>query len=355
MRPPAPDRATSLLADLYERAQGRRLLVADENWPAADTPFAVSFAPSTLVVTNRVDVYRSLAPLPHPDVELSDFAFDMAAAGDIDAVFYRVSKEKPVVHHVINASARVLRDGGSLYLTGCKGDGTRTYCDRARPVFGDSPLDWKKARHGAYRGRLTKKAEAEAQLETQDYPTLRTIAELDEVSFCSKPGIFGWNKIDAGSALLIEALPRLISSCERAPGSVLDLGCGFGYLAVMAGRQLQIPVTATDNNVAAVAACERNLTANGIRGTVTLDDCGSQIDARFDLILCNPPFHQGFSSSGELTQRFVQSCHRLLAPGGAALFVVNQFVPLESVASAQFTDIERVGETGSFKLVRLRR
>jgi len=350
--PSDPDHALSLLAERYAETQGKRIWVADENSSAPDAA-SLRFGDDTVIVTNRIDIHRVHAR-QHPFIELSDFRFEQAPAGEIDAVFYRVSKEKSVVHHVINRSSQLLKLGGSLFLAGYKGDGTRTYFDKAKQLFGGA-AEWKKAKHGAYCGRLTKSSETvEEQLETQDYSDLRPIAELGDVRFLSKPGIFGWNKIDEGSALLIEGLPAFLGGLTRPPATLLDLGCGFGYLAVMAGKQLEIPITATDNNIAATAACERNIEINGIEGEVLLDDCGTGIDSRFDALLCNPPFHQGFSSEGELTQRFVEACRRLLAPGGAALFVVNQFIPLEAVArTAGFDGVDVLSDNGSFKLIRL--
>ena len=350
--PSDPDHALSLLAERYTETQGKRIWVADEN--SSDTDAAsLRFDDGTLIVTNRIDIYHAHTP-QHPLVELSDFRFERAPAGQIDAVFYRVSKEKPVAHHVINSSNQLLKLGGSLFLAGYKGDGTRTYVDKAKQLFGGA-ADWKKAKHGAYCGQLTKSSEtAGEQLETQDYTRLRPITEPGDVRFLSKPGIFGWNKIDEGSALLIEGLPAFIGSLARAPASLLDLGCGFGYLAVMAGKLLEVPITATDNNIAATAACERNMEINGIEGAVLLDDCGTGIDSRFDALLCNPPFHRGFSNEGELTQRFTEACRRLLAPGGAALFVVNQFIPLEAVArTAGFDGVDVLSNNRSFKLIRL--
>ena len=320
--PATPDHSIQLLAELCASAGGRRVWVADENASAASSRF--HFDEQTLIVTNRIDVYRSHLHQRHL-IELSDFSFEKASAGEIDAIFYRVSKEKPLVHHVLNSSAQLLRDGGSLYLAGNKGDGTKSYYDKARQLLGVEEAVWKKEKHGAYCGHVTKSSTAaQTPLDTQSYPELRLVTEVEGVRFYSKPGIFGWNKTDQGSALLIERLPGFIQTLGRPPTGVLDLGCGFGFLAVMAGRQLQVPITATD------------------------------IDAQFDAILCNPPFHQGFSTHSQHTQGFLQHCQRLLAPGGAALFVVNQFIPLESMAAPLFSRVERFCGDGSFKLITLR-
>src|SRR5262249_45484405 len=43
--------------------------------------------------------------------------------------------------------------------------------------------------------------------------------------FLSRPGVFAWDHIDAGSRLLVDTLPA------KLEGRVADLGAGFGYLS----------------------------------------------------------------------------------------------------------------------------
>jgi ribosomal protein L11 methyltransferase len=56
--------------------------------------------------------------------------------------------------------------------------------------------------------------------------------------------------------LMLELEPR---------GSFVDLGCGSGVLAIAAARLGFAPVTAVDNELAALDATRRNATANGVR------------------------------------------------------------------------------------------
>jgi 16S rRNA (guanine1207-N2)-methyltransferase len=86
---------------------------------------------------------------------------------------------------------------------------------------------------------------------------------------------------------------------------------------------------------------------------VMADDCGGQLAPGFDLILCNPPFHQGFSVDGALTDKFLRQTRRLLSAQGMAVFVVNQFIALERAAQKYFRVIEPAGRNPSFKLIRL--
>ena len=111
--------------------------------------------------------------------------------------------------------------------------------------------------------------------------------------------------------------------------------------------------TLTDNNAAALHVARHNCELNNINADVIAADAGDQIQQTFDLILCNPPFHQGFSVDGDLTDKFILSTKRLLARHGTALFVVNQFIPLERKARQHFRQVNILANNGSFKLVTL--
>src|SRR5690606_33030346 len=124
-------------------------------------------------------------------------------------------------------------------------------------------------------------------------------------------------------------------------------------LSLMAAQHGQFHITATDNCAAAITACRHNFAAHCISGEVIAADCGDGIEARYDVILCNPPFHQGFGEERSLTEKFLAAAKRLLTPKGRALFVVNRFVPLEGLAEKLFIGVEVVLENPGFKVVEL--
>lgn len=82
--------------------------------------------------------------------------------------------------------------------------------------------------------------------------------------------------IDPGRAFGTGAHPttrlclELLLECE--PGSVVDLGCGSGVLAIAAARLGFRPVTALDLDEAAVAASRANAAANDVRIEVRRSD-----------------------------------------------------------------------------------
>lgn len=336
------------------------LWVADENaLDSVPTLQACTSQPQT--ICNRFDISQVLTNA-NLKCRFSDFDFSHIADNSLNNIFYRVSKEKQVVHHIINNAFRKLAPSGKLFISGQKTEGTKTYWDKVKKLFGSEGTLQKQGT--VYSGALEKNNNIEQDmpwLDTKDYEQLRPVAEVvtnagsdpQSIRIYSKPGLFGWNKVDQGSAFLIEHLPNFIESLNQTPESLLDLGCGYGYLTLMTKGLPLSRRTATDNNAAAIIAARENFSQNQLPVTLLADDCGHSIDEQFDMILCNPPFHQGFSVDSRLTDKFLQQTQLRLSSKGAALFVVNQFIPLERKAKQYFSKVEILAENRSFKLVRL--
>lgn len=338
---------TELNARLRTTA-GNTLWLVDEN-----IQLDVPANPAIEVVGNRLDVIERLQQRGW-QAHFSDFDLSMYADAGFDHIVYRVSKEKPVVHYLIGEARRLLRIGGSLTLLGDKGEGIRTYARKAESCLGGDRQEQKLGKD-SWSADITRAAEDGECPDHQRYTELRPACEDDSRQYWSKPGLFGWNKIDRGSALLIEHLPAMLDTPLPLQGKVLDLGCGFGYLALnVAGTATKL--VCSDNNAAALRACRYNLDRAGLeQAEVIAANAGDRLHPGFDVLVCNPPFHSGFSIDGDLTDRFLEAARRLLAVNGTACFVVNQHIPLERKAASLFRDIHTCLDSGQFKLVRLRK
>jgi 16S rRNA (guanine1207-N2)-methyltransferase len=324
-------------------------------WWFADEHIADLPMPASLndwqCFTNRCDIAGQLRVAGFI-TELSDF--DTSAASSAPkTVCYRVSKEKALVHYLINQALSALPLGGQLVLAGHKNDGLHNYAKKAAALVGAS-AEIKKHDGSAYIATLTKASQPTEKLPDSDYTQIQEIAQAP--SLFSKPGVFGWQKQDRGSALLIEQLPRFLGASSNTPLTVADLGCGYGYITVMAAQQLPSATwLLTDNNATALLAARKNCDTYGLKAEVVLADCAAGLIGPVDVVLCNPPFHQGFAVSGSLTNRFLAAAHRLLANQGRALFVVNQFIPLERKALGLFSTSEVLVEYDGFKVVQLQK
>lgn len=344
-----------------------QLWLADEN-TLGDIQTISSCAPAMHFISNRFDVADELSA-QNLNCQFSDFDFDAIENNSLDGIYYRVSKEKPVVHHIINQSYLKLKPGGKLFVAGQKNEGIKTYFSKLKLLFAGSAALEKRGL--VYAGFAEKHPlantepgalQTEGDLDTKNYRELRPVADLEPsttntlkepLRIHSKPGLFGWNKVDQGSAFLIAHLNNILKQRQQKPVSILDLGCGYGYLSLMTRDMPLQRRCATDNNAAALHAAAHNFERNGMEVEVLADNCAAGIREKFDLILCNPPFHQGFSIDGDLTDKFIRNTYARLSSGGTAVFVVNQFIPLERKAQSLFKEVKLAASNRSFKLIQL--
>ena len=348
---PIMDAPTQILLNHMRMLRGPTLLLADEHIDDAAID-AIPPRADLFALSNRSDV---IAAISARGIAATLNDFDVTAMPTFQHAVFRVAKEKMLVHHAINAVLERLPAGGTLALGGYKNDGAKTYIEKAAArAQGELNIE---RDSGALLGIITRSDVLGAPLPDQDYAQPRKIAFAGDFTAWSKPGIFGWQKIDAGSEFLCDYLAQV---WPQAPQRVLDLGCGYGYLTMRAAMQWpRAYFVATDNNIAATDVCARNMNERRIDGRAQCGDCGgglaneNSVRETFDAILCNPPFHQGFAHEKALTGKFLQQTRRLLTHGGRALFVVNQFIGLEKIAEPLFGRVEVIARNKSFKLIAL--
>ncbi|MCK9223018.1 MAG: class I SAM-dependent methyltransferase [Limnochordia bacterium] len=133
--------------------------------------------------------------------------------------------------------------------------------------------------------------------------------------FYTDRGVFSYRDIDPGSRILIENM----EIADR--GTVLDLGCGYGPIGIVAARlSPKALVYLVDVNQRAVELCQKNIDINSLENaTAFASDGFASIDQlRFDMILCNPPIRAGKRVVYPLIS---QSFERLYARGSLWLVV----------------------------------
>ena len=323
------------------------LWILDEN-PPVNCPGAND---KITVITNRFDVYQTMINKGF-HCFFNDFDFSVLAQNTYQYILYRISKEKALSHYVINQANNLLSKTGSLIISGAKQEGIKGYIDRAGSVL--TLTQTLKADKQHWAGVFQQNTLSTTVLDDKDYRTIRAVDNADtDLSFLSKPGVFGWNKIDLGSKLLVANLASLFKQ-RQAPASILDIGCGYGYLSMHCAQLFTSDITACDNNGAAVDSCRENFNNSRITGQVIATNCTQGIDTLFDLIVCNPPFHTGFDTHNDLTDLFLRGANKNLAKDGIAVFVVNLHIPLARKALSYFNDVQILAENNHFKVLTLK-
>ncbi|MBN9486324.1 MAG: class I SAM-dependent methyltransferase [Alphaproteobacteria bacterium] len=175
---------------------------------------------------------------------------------------------------------------------------------------------------------------------------LTRLQPVSDGSWLSQPGIFSWDKIDDGSALLAQHLPQDLS------GHVADFGCGWGYLArCILGSSAIRHIDLIDAEHRAIEAAQTNITDDRARFH-WLDLANEPTPAIYDAVVCNPPFHTGRASTPALGQKVIEAASRALKPGGRLYLVANRGLPYEAMLKAHFASFETLADNNKFKVTR---
>jgi len=167
---------------------------------------------------------------------------------------------------------------------------------------------------------------------------------VETLGLWSQPGVFSWDRVDPGSALLEEHLPALA-------GRGADLGCGIGYLAraVLTSPKVE-RLTLVDIDRRAIEAAGRNF--NDPRVTLCWADVRekSLTLTGLDFVVMNPPFHDGGIEDQALGQSFIRRAAEALRPGGVCWLVANRHLPYEAVMKSLFRRVALKIEAGGYKV-----
>ncbi|MGO1290914.1 16S rRNA (guanine1207-N2)-methyltransferase [Brevibacterium iodinum ATCC 49514] len=171
---------------------------------------------------------------------------------------------------------------------------------------------------------------------------------------------FSGTKSDEGSELLIDSLLGLLPG--EALESVLDLGCGNGWLLTVAMRASGANTGfGVDVSKAAVTSARATAEANGVDVDIILGDAADREEPAlaglggFDLVLLNPPFHQGTTIETETAAALMATAAEHLAPGGQVLTVFNSHLRYRDRLESIIGPSQQLARNKKFTVIASRR
>lgn len=139
-------------------------------------------------------------------------------------------------------------------------------------------------------------------------------------------GTFSPTRLDVGTAVLLRHVP------VPSPGDILDLGCGWGPIALETAlsakaAEVDVRVWALDVNSRSLEATRKNAQRQGLDSIrpVTADEIPAEL--QFSQIRSNPPIRVGKEALHELLTTWIPR----LAPGGRADLVVSKNLGADSL------------------------
>ncbi|WP_394131404.1 methyltransferase [Shewanella maritima] len=168
--------------------------------------------------------------------------------------------------------------------------------------------------------------------------------------------VFSATKLDIGARAILDHFP------EGEFNHVVDLGCGNGILGLHAKQRYpQAKIYFVDDSDMAVASAKHNWQQNQSTQPLFTDedghfvwsDCLSQLDQHIspDLILCNPPFHQGEAITDHIAWQMFNDANKRLAAGGILHVVGNRHLGYHIKLKRIFKNCQTIASNGKFVIL----
>ena len=167
--------------------------------------------------------------------------------------------------------------------------------------------------------------------------------------FTTTSGVFSGSRLDPGTAVLL----RTVDPPPR--GHVLDLGCGFGPIAVaLAASSPEVTVDAVDVNRRALEMTALNAETAGVADRLKVGTPEKFSASRYDEIWSNPPIRIGKQALHEMLLQWLPR----LTDDGIAWLVVGKNLGADSLArwlEEQDWPTTRAASAKGFRVLRVSR
>ena len=267
-----------------------------------------------------------------------------------DGILLFLQKSKPLTDFWLEMALSMLTPGGCIWLVGENGEGIKSWRKRLKNSFGVvKNLD--NARHcSLLEGSEPLSQPGEFLLEN-GYSRFELPVGQKTLQVLSLPGVFSHGRVDQGTQVLLDTFDHSPS------GRVLDFGCGAGVIAGCLGlKNSSGRFTLVDCDALALESARCTMAANGIEHFETIASDGlSEVSGPFDLIVSNPPFHQGVKTHYAVTEQFLEQSASLLVKGGELRIVANSFLRYEPIIVKAFGHCQTLVTRSGFSVYQARK
>ena len=329
-----------LLNTLKARAAGPLTLVVNDQQGAlalAASQHGPVISSGDSFLASRAQVHNcDLNGLPEQGAPL--WPFDNLPESP-DQVIMRVPKSLALLEWQLQWLSEQLARGTPVWLAGMDKHLPRQLVPLMQQYLGNgrAELGWKKA-------RLFSSSAPGERLAVAPYPTE---VEGPMGPLTVHAGVFAQQQLDIGARFFLAHIPS-----NLPPGAkVADLGCGNGVIG------LALLQACPDSHL--VFCDESWLALQSARDNVArycpesdsefyLGDGLAGHDERFDLILLNPPFHDGHVVGDHVARRLFRQSKQALNVGGELRVIGNRHLGYHKLLGKLFGKVEVLGSNQKF-------
>lgn len=265
-----------------------------------------------------------------------------------DALIVWLPRERDAVEMTFTMAAQAACPGAEAWVTGKIRDGARPAAGLLRRIVGPA------AKIASGRHSLLYRAIAGSHPGSgKSLDSWSRAVSVDfrgrTVQAVSFPGVFSHGRLDPGTNLLLATLSAPPPRTER----VLDIGCGSGLIgACIALGWPGVEVDLVDVSARAVEASRRTLALNGLDpARAWPSDLFSDVPRRYDLIVCNPPFHAGGVTDYGMVEALARLAGTRLTRHGRLRVVANRFLKYPSILKPAFHEVVTVRQDTAYRVL----
>lgn len=296
--------------------------------------------------------YRVFCSLESQLGERLHFSIEPIAKQHFDAAIVFLPKAKEELELILAYLTPMLKSGASLYLVGEKKAGINSAAKKL-DKYGTNNSKLDSAKHCQLWHVTLDQDVSEFNLKNwmDNYTIEVDGTRLDIVTI---PGVFSYGRLDEGTRLLLETLPKALY--KNIEGRVLDFGCGSGVIGAYVAKTM--PATSVemiDINLLALECSKATLEKNDVQAKVYPSDGLANVTGRVNGIVTNPPFHSGVKTEYTTTESFIRHALDKMNKHAPLVLVANSFLKYGPIMEQSFGSFVIVTEDRKFKLYQCRR
>lgn len=245
--------------------------------------------------------------------------------------------------YLLQQAANQLSENGTVYIPAMVKHLSKGHIQAMNEVFLDVLPG-----HAVKKARVIelKQPAAKTALKAQGYK----FAGLDIVNL---PGCYGAQTLDQGARAFIDHYDLL-----NIQGKVLDMGCGNGILSLaLLQRNADIQLTLVDEHQQALASAKTNLDTHFPQASVEYfhsNGLNTAPKQKYDLIVCNPPFHQENTLTEGISLKLFNDLSHSLCEAGECWIIANRHLDYRRKLKKIFRHVDTPSKDSKFLLYHCR-
>lgn len=316
---------------------GKKLLIVGDAFGALSSAL-VEFAPTSFTDSFLAaeGIAMNSAGRIRPVSSFSELA------GPYDFVFLRIPKNLSFLEDTLARIGPHLRSGAPLVAGYMVKHQANSAFDLIAKYFGETRTSLAKKK-----ARLILAEYSRPPLDSP-YPLSVSVPGFEK-PFVNHSNVFSREKLDLGTRFFLDHLPR------GGYRTILDLGCGNGIIGIAAKlRNPGAKLVFTDESRMAIESAQANHAAffPGVPAEFRWTNSYAEgAEGSVDLVLCNPPFHQGNTVGDFVAREMFADALRVLTPGGVLRVIGNSHLRYPEILRRLFREVKVVAKNPKFTVV----